>query len=117
MYLEGFVSLDHVVEGVDCEVVVDDFFLALVLLVRELQVDVDDLLYLPARLLDLEVLLVDLVHHLRVEQVVVAPLERVLLQYRLRVLPNRLLDVLTLTKSTPTRMRMSWSRYSRKSLL
>ncbi len=53
MYLEGFVSLDHVVEGVDCEVVVDDFFLALVLLVRELQVDVDDLLYLPARLLDL----------------------------------------------------------------
>ena len=109
-YLEGLVGLDHVVEGVDGEVVVDDLLLALGALVGEAQVDVDDFLDLHARVLDLQEDREDLLDHLRVEEVVVALLEVVLLQNALGKLPDRLLDMLRLGGSTFTRMRIIWSR-------
>jgi hypothetical protein len=109
-YLEGLVGLDHVVEGVDGEVVVDDLLLALGALVGEAQVDVDDLLDLHAGVLDLQEDREDLLDHLRVEEVVVALLEVVLLQNALGKLPDRLLDMLRLGGSTFTRMRIIWSR-------
>lgn len=43
-YLQRLICLDHVVEGIDSEVIVDDLLLALILLVGEPQVDVNDLL-------------------------------------------------------------------------
>lgn len=70
-YLEGVIGLDHVVEGVDGQVVVDDLLLALGFLVGEAQVDVDDLLDLLRAVLDVEEGVEDLVHHLRVEDVIV----------------------------------------------
>lgn len=67
MYLEGFIGFDHVVEGIDGEVVIDDFFLAFGALVGEAQVDVDDLLNLHAGVLDLQEYRKDLLDHLGVE--------------------------------------------------
>ena len=93
-YLESLVSLDHVVEGVDGEVAVHYLLLALVLHVGELEVDVDDLFDLHARPLHLLVRPEEVVHHLRVEGVVLVPLEGVLGQDGLRVLPDGLLDEL-----------------------
>ena len=93
-YLEGVIGFDHVVEGVDGEVVVDDLLLALALLVGEAQVDVDDLLDLLAAVLDVQEGVEDLVDHLRVEGVVVRFLEVAVLEDGLRVLPDGLLDVL-----------------------
>ena len=93
-YLEGVVGFDHVVEGIDGEVIVDDLLLALALLVGEAQVDVDDLLDLLAAVLDVQEGVEDLVDHLRVEGVVVRFLEVAVLEDGLRVLPDGLLDVL-----------------------
>jgi hypothetical protein len=109
-YLEGVIGFDHVVEGVDGEVVVDDLLLALALLVGEAQVDVDDLLYLLTAVLDVQESVEDLVHHLRIEGVVVGFLEVAVLQDALRVLPDGLLDVLRRGEGTFTRILMSWSR-------
>ncbi len=109
-YLEGVIGFDHVVEGVDGEVVVDDLLLALALLVGETQVDVDDLLYLLTAVLDVQESVEDLVHHLRIEGVVVGFLEVAVLEDALRVLPDGLLDVLRRGEGTFTRILMSWSR-------
>jgi hypothetical protein len=109
-YLEGVIGFDHVVEGVDGEVVVDDLLLALALLVGEAQVDVDDLLYLLTAVLDVQESVEDLVDHLRIEGVVVGFLEVAVLEDALRVLPDGLLDVLRRGEGTFTRILMSWSR-------
>jgi hypothetical protein len=93
-YLEGLVSLDHIVKCVDGKIIVDDFFFALVLLVGEFEVDVDDLLDLLTGLLDLQEGIEYLVHHLRVEDMVVTLLEVVFLQDGLGILPYCLLDIL-----------------------
>ena len=109
-YFQGFVCFDHVVKGVDCEIIVDDLLLALALLVCKLQVDINNLLDFATTVLNLQKALINLIDHLRIEGVVLIPLERVLVEYRLRVLPNALLDVLHLRRVTVTRMRISWSR-------
>lgn len=71
MYLEGVIGFDHIVEGVDGEVVVDDLLLTLTLLVGETQVDVYDLLDLLTTVLDVQESIEDLIHHLRVECVII----------------------------------------------
>lgn len=109
-YLEGVIGFDHVVEGIDGEVVVDDLLLALALLVGETQVDVDDLLDLLTAVLNVQKSIEDLVHHLRIEGVVVGFLEVAVLEDALRVLPDGLLDVLREGEGTLTRILMSWSR-------
>lgn len=88
MYLEGLIGFDHVVKGVDGQVVIDDFFFALGTLVGETQVDIDDLLDFYAGVLDLQENSEDFLDHLRVEKVVVALLEMILLQNALGVLPD-----------------------------
>ena len=50
-YFKTIVSLDHIVEGVDCQVVVDDLLLALALLVCKLEVNIYYFLYLSTALL------------------------------------------------------------------
>lgn len=93
-YFKSVVGLDHVVEGVDGEVVVDDFLLALVLLVGIFQVNIYYFLYFLATLFNLDVSLVYLVHHLSVELVILVPLKRVLVKDRLRIFPYAFLNVL-----------------------
>lgn len=65
------------------------------MLVCVLEVNVDDLFDLSTALLELEEVLVDVVHHHSVKGVVLACLERVLVHNRLGVLPDVLLDVLS----------------------
>ena len=80
------------------------------MLVGVLEVYIDYLLDLPAALLQLNEVLVDVVHHCTVKSVLVRLLEGVLVHYRLRVLPNVLLDVLSREITTLTLILMSWSR-------
>lgn len=89
---------------------VDYFFLAFVLLVGVLQVNIDDLFDLATALLNVQEPLVDPVHHFRVKLVVLVPLERVLVQNTLGILPYALLDILHPIHCTVTRIRISWSR-------
>jgi hypothetical protein len=79
IYLEGLVRFDHIVECVDRKIIVYYFLLAFVLLVCEFQVDVYDLLYFLAGLLNFEKGVEYLMDHVGVEDVVLALLEMVLL--------------------------------------
>lgn len=107
---QGLISFDHVVEGIDGEVVIDDVFLAFIFLVGVFEIDIYYFLYLPAALLQFDVVFVYVVHHHAVESVVFVGLEGVLVEDRLGVLPDVFLDVLGYDGSTVTRIRMSWSR-------
>ena len=107
---EGLIGFDHVVEGIDGKVVVDDLLPVVVVLVGVLEVDVDDLFDLLAALLQLNKVVVNVLHHHPVKGVVLAGLERVLVHDGLSVLPDVLLDVLSRPMPTFTRMRISWSR-------
>jgi hypothetical protein len=56
------ISFEHVIEGIDGDVVIDDFLLVFGTLVGEPQIDIDDLLDLDAGVLDLEKNCEDLDH-------------------------------------------------------
>ena len=107
---ESLIGFDHVVEGIECEVVIDDFLFILIFLVGEFEVDIDDFLYLSAALFQFQVVFVYVVDHHPVEGVVFVGLEGVLVQDGLRVFPDVLLDILSGAEGTVTRMRISWSR-------
>jgi len=95
---ESLVGFDHIVEGVERQVIIDDFFFILVLLVGEFEVDIDDFLYFLAALLELEVVFVDVVDHHAIEGVVFVGFEGVFVEDGLGVLPDVLLDILSITK-------------------
>lgn len=52
-YLKGLIGFDHIIEGIDRKIIVDDFFLALALLVSKTQVDIDNLFNLLTTILDI----------------------------------------------------------------
>jgi hypothetical protein len=79
-------------------------------LVGVLEVYIDYLLDLSATLLQLNEVLVDVVHHSTVKSVLVCLLKGVLVHYGLGVLPDVLLDVLSNKRTTLTLILMSWSR-------
>lgn len=93
-YFESFVCLDHVVECIDCQIVVNDFLFAVTLLVCKFEVNVYYFLYLSATFLYLQKALIYLIDHLPVKCVVLIAFERILVQDRLRKLPYALLDIL-----------------------
>lgn len=76
-YFESLISLDHVVECIDCQIVVDDLLLAIALLVSEFEVNVYYLLYLSAAFLYLQEALIYLINHLPVKRVVFVAFEGV----------------------------------------
>lgn len=105
-YFKRFVSLDHVVEGVIRQIIVNDLLFIFVVLVGVFEVDVDYFLDLFAGLLDFAVFLIDLIHHLAVKHVIIRFVERVLIKYRLGKLPNLFLNILDDKKTTLTRRRI-----------
>jgi hypothetical protein len=50
MYLKGLIGLDHVIEGIDSKIVVDNFFFIIIFGVGISKIDVDDFLNLQAAL-------------------------------------------------------------------
>ena len=107
---ESLIGLDHIVEGVEGEIVVDDFLFMLIFLVGEFEVDIDDFLYLSAALFEFQVVFINIVDHHAVEGVIFVGFERILVQNGLCVLPYVLLDILCGGRGTVTLMRISWSR-------
>jgi hypothetical protein len=109
-YFESLVCLDHIIKCIDCQIVVNDLLLTVTLLIREFEVNVYYLLYLLAAFFYLQEAFIYLINHLPIKRMVFTAFERVLIEDRLRELPNALLDVLYLKLVTVTRIRMSWSR-------
>lgn len=77
---ESLIGFNHIVEGIEGEVVIDDFLFILIFLVGEFEVDIDDFLYLSATLFEFQVVFVDVVDHHAVEGVVFVSLEGVLIE-------------------------------------
>lgn len=76
-YFESVICLNHIVESIDRQVIIHNFFFVLTFLVGVFEVDVDYFLYLPTTLLDLQVTFIDLINHLTVEFMIFVPLKGV----------------------------------------